>query len=70
MQHQVTDHWDRITFNATGSVRTALSCNTTAWQNANWTMGQIYSSEMVDCAPANFSADVSTVKVSTVKAVS
>jgi hypothetical protein len=51
-----------ITFNATGSIYTTLSCNTTKWQNANWTMGALYSSETVNCAPASYSLKPTEVK--------
>jgi DUF1680 family protein len=37
---------------ATGSGVINLTCSTDAYQNPNWTQGQIYSSEIVRCQPA------------------
>jgi hypothetical protein len=50
----LTDMCHRVTYNASGSGNATLSCNRTTWQNANWTMGQIYSTDTVECAKTNF----------------
>ncbi|KAH8905007.1 hypothetical protein BR93DRAFT_898453 [Coniochaeta sp. PMI_546] len=54
-----------IYFKAFGSANVSLSCNETKWQNTNWTLGQIYSTDLVECAKANL-----TVKPSEISAVS
>ncbi|KAK4179163.1 hypothetical protein QBC36DRAFT_343964 [Triangularia setosa] len=38
-----------ITFTAKGSANFTLGCNEESYQNANWTIGQIYSSRTVTC---------------------
>jgi hypothetical protein len=47
----VADKSDRITFTGRGEVNLTLDCQETNYQNPNWTMGQIYSSRLITCAP-------------------
>ncbi|KAK3938768.1 hypothetical protein QBC46DRAFT_317240 [Diplogelasinospora grovesii] len=42
-----------VYLNASGTTNVTLTCNHTTWQNQNWTMGQTYSTDTVDCVPAN-----------------
>lgn len=48
-------------FSANGTTNTTLTCNTTIWQNPNWTSGEIYSEWLVDCDPANFTVPVANI---------
>ena len=57
--------WNRIYFSALGSGNVSLSCNETEWQSGNWTSGQIYSTDIVECARADL-----TIKPSQIEAVS
>lgn len=56
---------DSIFFKASGSGNVSLSCNETKYQNANWTSGQIYSTDIVECTKANL-----TIKPSEISAIS
>ncbi len=49
----VADRSDRITFTGRGEVNLTLDCQETNYQNPNWTMGQIYSSRLITCAPVD-----------------
>lgn len=40
-----------ITLWAYGNATLSLECEDTTWTNPNWTLGQIYSSRTVQCAP-------------------
>ncbi|KAI1430985.1 hypothetical protein GGR50DRAFT_698469 [Xylaria sp. CBS 124048] len=40
-----------ITFGGYGTVNLTLDCKEDQYQNPNWTMGQIYSSRFITCAP-------------------
>ncbi|KAI0393952.1 hypothetical protein F5Y17DRAFT_279988 [Xylariaceae sp. FL0594] len=42
-----------ITFRALGSANLTLHCKEDDYQNSNWTIGQIYSSRTINCAPVN-----------------
>ncbi|KAK3694410.1 hypothetical protein B0T22DRAFT_356934, partial [Podospora appendiculata] len=46
------DQWPTL-FNASGTTNMTLDCTTRQWQNQNWTEGEIYSNEIVDCAVKN-----------------
>ncbi|KAI5867895.1 hypothetical protein GGS23DRAFT_543019 [Durotheca rogersii] len=46
-----TDPKYPTTIHAYGSVNLTLSCTDETWINPNWTMGQIYSSRIVECEP-------------------
>ncbi|KAK4096731.1 hypothetical protein N658DRAFT_510972 [Parathielavia hyrcaniae] len=48
--------WPTI-FTGRGDVNLTLSCTDTTWQNPNWTMGEIYSSRDVQCAPVDASIE-------------
>ncbi|KAF2737691.1 hypothetical protein EJ04DRAFT_561375 [Polyplosphaeria fusca] len=43
---------DGNSYLAQGNGAADLDCERTFWQNDNWTMGQLYSTETVDCEPA------------------
>ncbi|KAI0200585.1 hypothetical protein F4808DRAFT_428377 [Astrocystis sublimbata] len=40
-----------VTFHAFGSVNLTLDCKESNYQNPNWTLGETYSSRVIDCAP-------------------
>ncbi|ROW06767.1 hypothetical protein VMCG_04166 [Cytospora schulzeri] len=52
------------TFSASGKANLTLDCTDTTWQNANWTLGQIYSDRVIQCAPVT--VDVEPYQVSAV----
>ncbi|OIW34367.1 hypothetical protein CONLIGDRAFT_567468 [Coniochaeta ligniaria NRRL 30616] len=54
-----------IYFKASGSGNVSLSCNETKWQNANWTSGQIYSTDTFECAKANLTIKPSEISATT-----
>ncbi|KAF2661269.1 hypothetical protein K491DRAFT_753913 [Lophiostoma macrostomum CBS 122681] len=45
---------------ARGSGKVDLNCETTVWQNPNWTMGQLYSTTDVTCDTATLVIDASS----------
>lgn len=49
---------------ASGSGNVSLSCNETKYQNPNWTTGEIYSTDNVECAKVDW-----TIKPSEISAV-
>jgi hypothetical protein len=51
----------RIYFKAFGSGTVQLSCNETKYQDTNWTSGQIYSTNFVECAKTNLSITPSEI---------
>ncbi|KAK3329884.1 hypothetical protein B0H66DRAFT_542282 [Apodospora peruviana] len=44
---------DSIFFNASGTANISLQCDSQRWQNPDWKMGQLYSTDTVDCAAKN-----------------
>jgi len=52
------------TFSASGQANLTLDCTDTTWQNANWTLGQFYSTRNVNCALVT--VDVTPSKISAV----
>ncbi len=48
---KMADFGERTTFTGRGDVNLTLACTDTTWQNPDWSMGQIYSSRDVKCAP-------------------
>ncbi|KAK3382725.1 hypothetical protein B0T24DRAFT_686906 [Lasiosphaeria ovina] len=47
------DPQSRITFNASGTTTVPLDCATSRWQNGNWSMDHLYSTESVECGLLN-----------------
>ncbi|KAI2615218.1 hypothetical protein GGR54DRAFT_302503 [Hypoxylon sp. NC1633] len=52
-------------FSAYGSVNLTEPCVVTTWQNPNWTQGEIYSDQQVDCTPLTIALKPYKVDIST-----
>jgi hypothetical protein len=46
-------HLSALNFLGIGSGNATMNCKTDYWQNANWTIGQLYSTTTVNCKPAD-----------------
>lgn len=53
----------RIYFNVTGTGTADLKCTETKWQNANWTMGQLYSTDVTTCEKVDLRVAVGGIGV-------
>ncbi|KAK3362364.1 hypothetical protein B0T25DRAFT_4675 [Lasiosphaeria hispida] len=51
-------------FDASGTTNVTLDCTTEKWENGNWTTGQVYSTEVVDCALQNITVQPSEIEAS------
>lgn len=47
------EHLSAFNLLGVGSGNATMNCKTDYWQNANWTIGQLYSTTMVNCKPAD-----------------
>lgn len=57
-----TDVQTRSRFTAKGDAVASLDCEENYWENANWTIGEIYSRRDVTCDLVDFSVPVKEIE--------
>ena len=55
----------RTPFFGTGSGSAKLECKTTTWQNPNWTIGQLYWTQNIDCKPGKLVIEPTVTRLPT-----